>query len=84
MQLTIVLEDRKTKEVFGLAENIHHVLRGNLDYVDSNVVLSFGGARPQMVSVIFRKDGCRDPELIRVKVKEIVDIFMGPAKEERS
>lgn len=83
MQLTIILEDRKTEEVFGLAENIHNILVGNPDYIDSNIVLNFDNSKyPQKATVIFSKDDCRDKELIRNKVKEIADIFVGPVMEE--
>jgi len=77
MILTIILEDAKTQEVFELAEKIHNTLAGNQDYVDSNIVLNFDNAKePQEATVFFSKDDCQNNELVRGKVKEIVDIFV--------
>lgn len=77
MILTIILEDNKTQEVFGLAEKIHNTLAGNKDYVDSNIVLNFDNAKePQEATVFFSKDDCKNHEPIREKAKEIVNIFV--------
>ncbi len=77
MTLTIILEDNKNKDVYGLANRIHDALAGNQDYVDSNIILNFDkGKDSQEVFVFFSKDDCCSDDLIKDKVNEIVNIFI--------
>ena len=82
MQLTIILEDKATKEVTTLANSIHNSLVGNQDYIDSNIVLNYETEKEiEEVTVFFSKDDCKNPEYIREQAKQIIDLFISNSGE---
>ena len=66
-----------------VGEHIHDSLRGNQDYVDSNIVLNVEQEKDNSPTcyLYFSKDDCKDIEYIREKAKQTIDIFIDNLKE---
>ena len=85
MVLNIILED-KSKQSHGemytyLGVPIHESLKGNKDYVDSNIVLNTDGFyrvkdNNTECTLYIDANKCEDKECVREKIKNAVDIFI--------
>ena len=78
MIINISIEVPETKEVYPTAEKIHNSLKGNPDYVNSNIVLNYnaiGYSIYQSVRLVINTKECYDKKLALDKAKEAIDLL---------
>ena len=77
MVLNIIINESNVKEVAPMADKCHDILRGNDDYIDSNIVLNFNNTQePQVLTIFCDKDRLKNPEEFLNKIKEMLEIYI--------
>ena len=76
MIINISIEVPETKEVYPTAEKIHNSLKGNPDYVNSNIVLNYNSNfKTETCRLVINTKECYDKKLALDKAKEAIDLL---------
>lgn len=80
MRINIILTDATSSydDMYNtIGYKIHESIAGNIDYVDSNIVLNFHGHLDDPTcNLSFDGENCQDTEYIRTKAKNAIDLFI--------